>query len=133
MVRKRTLQTAQDKLRGSEESRPTGCWMRDSSAYGRRMTGRQNQCGEVLQGTGAQGVHHSLFAVWSAAQGENNRQGDPRAPVGLDPLATLCRRAGYPESLDELVWHQLGRALPVTLLPGCPDGLCSLGKPALRH
>src|SRR6266540_3363104 len=31
-----------------EESRPTGCSMRDSSAYGLRMTGHQNQCGELL-------------------------------------------------------------------------------------
>ena len=31
-----------------EESRPTGCRMRDSSAYGLRMTGHQNQYGEIL-------------------------------------------------------------------------------------
>src|SRR2546425_12121088 len=33
---------------GGEESRLTGCWMRDSSGYRLRMTGHQNQCGERL-------------------------------------------------------------------------------------
>ena len=38
----------QPKRSEGEESRPTGCSMRDSSACGLRMTGHQNQCGELL-------------------------------------------------------------------------------------
>ena len=40
---------------GGEESRPTGGWMRDSSAYGLRMTGQQNQCGELLNNSALEG------------------------------------------------------------------------------
>src|SRR5216117_252740 len=39
---------SEPKRNEGEESRPTGCSMRDSSAYGLRMTGHQNQCGELL-------------------------------------------------------------------------------------
>src|SRR5437762_13257422 len=39
---------SEPKRSDGEESRLTGCWMRDSSAYGLRMTDPQNQCDRTL-------------------------------------------------------------------------------------